>query len=430
MLAFCTTCKNRTQHLEQTLPRNLNENKNAKFIILDYNSEDNLRDYLRSTHRADINNNKLIIYSMRQPLPFQMAHAKNMAHRCGLLEEATILCNLDADNFAPKGFDSYILKEINEDSYLWSRMKKGELKRGISGRIVVTKNNYLKVGGYNEIYNTWGPDDKDFNARLKNIGLEPKEIDDSFLDAVPHNHKVRFREYRHVQINENDYSSQEEGRITNETVVNQGSIGEGIVYRNFDFSNPIKLEKLPTRVFGIGLHKTATTSLHNALQILGFSSAHWPSAHWAKAIWQEMNNKNQSLTLEKNYCNLDLPIPLLYQKLDIAYPGSKFILTVRDEESWLKSIDKHFSYEHNPFRVTWDNDPFTHIVHREIYGRTNPDKEIFLERYRRHNQEVLSYFRGRLDDLLVLRTDSGWNELCRFLNRPIPIIPYPRLNTA
>ena len=45
MIAFCTTVKGRTQHLRETLPRNLDANPRSKFIVLDYNSEDGLLDY-------------------------------------------------------------------------------------------------------------------------------------------------------------------------------------------------------------------------------------------------------------------------------------------------------------------------------------------------------------------------------------------------
>ena len=41
-----------------------------------------------------------------------MAHAKNMAHRLGIIEGADILCNLDADNFTGPGFASYIAEQM------------------------------------------------------------------------------------------------------------------------------------------------------------------------------------------------------------------------------------------------------------------------------------------------------------------------------
>jgi len=77
-------------------------------------------------------------------------------------------------------------------------MVRGELSRGISGRIAVTRQAFLKAGGYDEKYQTWSPDDKDFNARLRRLGYAGLEIDPQFLLAVNHNDKMRFREYKHA----------------------------------------------------------------------------------------------------------------------------------------------------------------------------------------------------------------------------------------
>jgi len=65
---------------------------------------------------------------------------------------------------------------------------------------------------------------------------------------------------------------------------------------------------MPTRIFGIGMHKTGTTSLDAAFCILGFKSAHWPSANWAKTVWREMTREGKSVTLEKHYAAFQAPI--------------------------------------------------------------------------------------------------------------------------
>jgi hypothetical protein len=353
----------------------------------------------------------------------------------------------------------------------------GRLPKGISGRIAVYRHAFLNAGGYDEKYETWSPDDKDFTARLARLGYQPHEIAPRFLQAILHTNKLRFREYRHAEetalceeaFHKDIYES-------TATVVNFGNIGCGTVYRNFDFSRPIELKPLPTRIFGIGMHKTGTTSLHTALCILGFDSAHWKSARWAKRIWQEMAAETQAVrdllgyeyelaknyselsfdlhqnlfhaaecshrspTLERHYALCDLPIPLLYEELDAAYPGSKFILTVRDEAKWIESVRNHWDHEKNPFRAKWNDDPFTHKAHKLLYGQKGFDEHLFLRRYRQHNADVLDYFKDRPDDLLVMHMDgamlqarnevrplpeAGWGGLCRFLDKPIPDAPYP-----
>src|SRR5690349_17299315 len=95
-------------------------------------------------------------------------------------------------------------------------------------------------------------------------------------------------------------------------------------------------------IFGIGLSKTGTTSLFAALDVLGFRSgtyrhmrglglAEWFDGDFARDYFADFD----ALT--------DLPIATWFPQLDQRYPGSKFVLTVRDIGSWLESARKHFS---------------------------------------------------------------------------------------
>jgi hypothetical protein len=241
---------------------------------------------------------------------------------------------------------------------------------------------------------------------------------------------MRFKEYTHVSCKGYDEESLETVHSSDVTVVNNGFIGCGTVYRiNGHVETALELGRLPTRIFGIGMHKTATTSLHHALKILGIDSAHWKTAHWAKAIWEEMSTWGRSRTLERSYAASDLPITILYDKLDAAYPGSKFILTTRNEDTWIESVRNHWDHDSNRFRADWNHDPFTHKVHKLVYGQKGFDEELFRNRFRKHNADVTEYFKDRPGDLLVMDMDNGagWGELCGFLGMPVPNNPYPTM---
>lgn len=407
---------------------NLRDNPTARFTLVNYNSPDNLDDFIRKQHMPDIESGRLSIYRFTEPGPFRMAHAKNLAHRLSMRDGSDILVNIDADNFAGPDFDQYVAERLavyEGEAFLWANMKKGEMRRGISGRIAVTAHAFLEAGGYDEVFASWGPDDKDFNKRLRQLGFRPLEIAEHFLDAINHNDKTRFREWPDIKYVAEDFLLPGREHIR---IANAGHIGCGVVYKNFG-REPIDVLPVPTRIFGVGMHKTATTSLDKALTLLGFDSAHWKNAHWARAVWEEMKETGRSKTLERNYALCDLPISLLFKELDAAYPNSKFILTIRDEGEWIRSIQTHFS-DLNPFHRQWDSDPFTHRIHNEIYGRKQFDREVMLARYRRHNAEVLEYFKDRPRDLLIMNMSggAGWYELCGFLKKPLPETPYPMEN--
>ena len=116
----------------------------------------------------------------------------------------------------------------------------------------------------------------------------------------------------------------------------------------------------------------------------------------------------------------DNPWPLFYERLDVHHPGSQFILTVRSPDTWLDSVLSHFGHHDTPMR-------------HYIYGVGHPEgnEEVFLERYRRHNDEVQAYFRSRPGDLLVIdiTAGEGWEPLCGFLGLEPPDKNFPKLNT-
>jgi len=432
-IAFCTTCKGRLSHLIETLPKNIEDNKdypNCIFVVVDYGYDLEVQKYILTNFAKEVEEGTVVFYSYPYSGKFRMAHAKNMAHRLGILHGADILVNMDADNFTGKSFAKYVSESFDKNgtkSFLWSNMIPGVLPRGISGRIAVNKEAFLKAGGYDERYAAWGRDDKDFNERLTALGYQKHEIDPAYLLAIRHNDKIRFKEYPHIAkiaVEDEEIA----GHLTNR-VVNEGNVGTGTVIRCYD-GKVIDLKPIPARIFNIGWHKTGTTSLNEALNILGLDSVHWPSAHWAKRLYNEVMNYKLSPTVESHYSLTDMPVGLMYRELDTAYPGSKFILTIRNSEDWLNSVERHWNPEFNKYRANWDTDPFTHKLHSLMYGRKKFDAEIFLSAYRKHNSDVLSYFYTRKQDLLILDMDSEhkWEQLCEFLEQPIPDLPYPAKN--
>lgn len=175
-----------------------------------------------------------------------------------------------------------------------------------------------------------------------------------------------------------------------------------------------------TKVFGIGFHKTGTTSLADALTVLGYRVT-GPNGVRLEGIDHRSAWSLATELLPRFDAFQDNPWPLLYRDVDRALPGSRFVLTVRSEERWLDSVIRHFGANSTPMRE-W------------IYGVGSPlgNEDVFLDRYRQHNREVVEYFRGRDDDLLVMRITEGdgWDVLCPFLGHEVPDVPFPHSNRA
>jgi hypothetical protein len=76
--------------------------------------------------------------------------------------------------------------------------------------------------------------------------------------------------------------------------------------------------------------------------------------------------------------------------------------------------------------------PMRRWIYGEDAGCPEGNEDIYLERYERHNREVLEYFKDRPGDLLVfdIPKDVGWEKICNFLGHDIPNEPFPHANKA
>ena len=180
----------------------------------------------------------------------------------------------------------------------------------------------------------------------------------------------------------------------------------------------------PTKVFGIGLPKTGTTSLGYCFRRFGFKHRTFDM----DLAVQVMRNQLEPVLQEaaKSETFEDWPWFAIYRELDQRFPDSKFILTVRkDTVTYVASLKGH--HERQGIRKEgfvkphwWD----------EVQGMEPAawDYEKSAQRYERHNREVLEYFADRVNkDLLVVcwEQGDGWTELSRFLNKRQPDEPFP-----
>jgi 3'-phosphoadenosine 5'-phosphosulfate (PAPS) 3'-phosphatase len=178
------------------------------------------------------------------------------------------------------------------------------------------------------------------------------------------------------------------------------------------------------KIFGIGLSKTGTSSLAQALEILGYRTRDYPGL--AQYLPGDLATLDPAL-LENHDALTDTPIPSLYPALDARYPGAKFILTVRGMDGWLKSCQKQFTEKHAAALAAGHHQLFT-----DLYGCTVFDDTRFRQGYAKFVGEVETYFRDRPDDLLIIDVTAGegWEKLCPFLGKPIPDLPFPKANVT
>ncbi len=176
-------------------------------------------------------------------------------------------------------------------------------------------------------------------------------------------------------------------------------------------------------VFGIGFHKTGTSSLGKALGMLGYR-VRGVTGNKDPDIADKLHELAWSTIDRGRYDAFqDNPWPILFREIDRRYPGSKFVLTVREPERWIASQVRHFGTETTPMRE---------LIYGPGRGCPLGNESVYRARYERHNAEVREYFAGRPDDFVEMRLErgDGWGKLCRLLEVDTPCAPYPHANAA
>jgi Sulfotransferase domain len=176
-----------------------------------------------------------------------------------------------------------------------------------------------------------------------------------------------------------------------------------------------------SKVFGIGAARTGTSSLGRAFVLLGFRHTSWDPVLWEAF---ERGDHEPIFSVAARFESFeDGPWNGrdFYRELDRRFPGSKFVLTVRDAPSWLRSHERHFSTE-----------GARKIPERFQIASYAERREQILRDYEARHEEVRTYFADRPADLLVLDVvgGEGWERLCPFLGLEPPARRFPHLNAG
>jgi hypothetical protein len=175
------------------------------------------------------------------------------------------------------------------------------------------------------------------------------------------------------------------------------------------------------KVFGIGSPRTGTSSLGQAFVRLGFRHTSWDPDLWERFERGDLEPVFRVADRFETFEDGPWNAPDLYRELDRRYPGSKFVLTVREPRSWLASHERHFSAGGTRL-----------IPERYRIADYSARREEILRDFESRNRAVIDHFADRPRDLLVLDicAGDGWERVCPFLGLRVPREPFPHVNAS
>ncbi|SCY54112.1 sulfotransferase [Thiohalorhabdus denitrificans] len=190
------------------------------------------------------------------------------------------------------------------------------------------------------------------------------------------------------------------------------------------------------KVFCVGLNKTGTTSLEREMLDQGYVVGDEMKGKVLVDAWARRDFRPVIELCRTAQFFQDAPFswPYTFMALDRAFPGSRFVLTVRDDaEEWYRSLVRFLGRRWANGRIPptardlkeapGPYPGFRYHVHTTVHRVPGDDpfrKDALLDFYHTHNKMVRDYFRHRPEDLLVVnvKRPEDYDRFCAFLGVP------------
>lgn len=242
-ISYCTTCHNRLWQLALTLKNNLlNLRRNEELVLVNYGSKDGLNRYIENNDLCHkyILENKLKYIEVLNVDKYDCSKAKNIAHR---FANGQMLVNLDADNFNTR-IRNVVLNTNNHNKlliHLWANSD----YNGTYGKICISKNNFFKLGGYDESFLPIAYQDGDLIERAKRLNI-PYLLKPISAKIIENNIKEKSENTGFSDWWECFYKNKEksENNISNNKIVANKDTGWGYVKAKINFQDEKEFEKI------------------------------------------------------------------------------------------------------------------------------------------------------------------------------------------
>lgn len=174
-ISYCIPCRNRTEDLKQSMVTVIaaaRKSPPVEIVVLDYSSEDDLEQYVKSLPKLE--NNRITYVKYEGAKYYHMAHARNLSM---LAASGEYLVGANADNLLGERFFSKIRK-IAAEGVVW--MVPGPY----NSLLIIQKNEFIEAGGYDERFEFYGPEDKELVERLYRRGAKRSYYPRSLIPAI------------------------------------------------------------------------------------------------------------------------------------------------------------------------------------------------------------------------------------------------------
>jgi glycosyltransferase involved in cell wall biosynthesis len=172
----------RLAHLKETLPLAMAQ-KDCEYVLVDWSCPEKSGEWAKAQYP------QITVVSVPGKKFFNLSGARNIGSKAVTSDK---ICFIDCDMKMKPGFADELIKRLKPGCWAQGTVS-GCL--GFAGTILCWKEDWKKIGGFDEEMEGWGREDLDFKQRLHRSGLTEVRYDSRFIDHIGHEWDLRVQNY-------------------------------------------------------------------------------------------------------------------------------------------------------------------------------------------------------------------------------------------
>ena len=174
--AFIVPCKGRLEHLQRSLPPRLGL-PDVENLVVDYDCPDGAGDWVQE-HAPEAR-----VVRVEGAPYYNASAARNVG---AAMARADWLVFVHADVIVGRAFLSQVQARCEPGVFL-----EAPRVSDAAGTLVVSQEDFRRVGGYDDTYEGWGEEDIDFRDLLVESGLRPLVLSEGLFETIDHDDELR-----------------------------------------------------------------------------------------------------------------------------------------------------------------------------------------------------------------------------------------------
>lgn len=180
-LSLITTCKGRLHYLQQTLPEMVKQEK-SECIVVDYGCPQGAGDWVAE------NFPQVKVVRANDDPGFNQCRARNLG---AVAASSPLLCFVDADIKLSPSFASWVSDNCAAKTFLRAQ----PVTMDTWGTFVCRREDFWRVGGYDEVYEGYGASPEDLYLRLTSAGTSERGFPATLISSIPNSEAERTAFY-------------------------------------------------------------------------------------------------------------------------------------------------------------------------------------------------------------------------------------------